>query len=92
MSEQQSRPQDGDFVVHCAHISERSTSWYKCEDTQFQFGERSGPVHWMCVCISCELLLTEDQKSLNLQGLGVFQSQPKPMLVAPKFEDAPTIN
>jgi hypothetical protein len=81
-------PRDGDFVIHCAHISERQPSWFWLENTTFKRGESTGVINWMALCVECELLVKENPQAQVLSGLGVFQSEPVPTLVAPKFEES----
>lgn len=78
-------PKDGDFVAHCAHITESKALWYWCEDTNFKLGDVSGRVDWLCICEACEQAVGADASKAILTGLGVFQSQPRPTLLRPEF-------
>ena len=77
------KPQDGDCVGHCAHVSEGQPVWYRCENTTFADPVRniSGSIDWLCICTACEALLKEDPKSKVLSGLGSLRREPQLHLV-----------
>lgn len=79
------KPQDGEFVAHCAHVKVPGVrvSWYWCEDTVFQMGEAEGKVDWFCICDSCESDAGNDVSRVPLTGVAVFHVSPQPTLVSP---------
>lgn len=74
-------PEEGQHVMFCPHISERTPQWYHCENTEFVLGDIAKPVHWMAVCSECELVLEADPKAQVLTGLGVYEKYPERQVV-----------
>lgn len=78
-----SKPDDGDFVAHCPHVTSAQVNWYWCEDTTFRKGEAKGQVKWLCVCVGCETTAENDVSRVPLAGIAVYHSAPVPTLVMP---------
>lgn len=79
------KPEDGQFVAHCAHVKQPNVKvgWYWCEDTRFEMGEAKGKVDWFCVCEACEKVAGGDMSRLPMSGIAVYHTAPQPTLVSP---------
>lgn len=73
------RPQNGECVGHCAHVSEGQPVWYLCDNTTYANPAKnvSGKINWICICVECEAKLKADPKANVLTGLGLLEREPQ---------------
>lgn len=86
-AEVERRPQTGECVGHCAHVSQKDPVWYQCESASYLHITKNvtGSVHWLCLCTDCEAALKADPKAKVLAGLGLLEIGP-PMMLKPIAE------